>query len=158
MRLPAFRPIPDRVRIMALLRPRHFSLVLCLCVLASFGCAKKEPTKEELLSRARSELAANHYREAESDYRQVLRLAPADPVATRELGLISYTQGELPQAYAFLKRAAEQQPEDLDIRVKLAQLHLWARQIHDARDSALAILEKHPGNEDILELLPATVT
>src|SRR5262249_55685525 len=92
---------------------------LCLAALTSAGCAKDEPTKDELLSRAEAAFAAGQYDKAEMDYRKVLSRAPEDLAALRQLGSIYADQGQTIQAYQLLKKAAELQPDGADIQSQL---------------------------------------
>ena len=78
-----------------------FSLV----AVASAGCSKEEPTKDQLLLRAKDAFAAGQYDNAEKEYRAVLRLAPEDPAALRQLGIIYLDQGQILQAYLALKKS-----------------------------------------------------
>src|SRR5262245_10687993 len=114
---------------------RQLIFALALVAVASAGCAKNEPTKDELLSQAKDAFAANQYDKAEKAYRDVLRLAPDDPVALRQLGFIYYDQGQIPQAYSLLKKAAELQPEDLELQLKLGTTLLSGGQQAQARDA-----------------------
>ena len=59
-------------------------LLLVLLAIAAAGCAKDEPTKDELLSRAQAAFAAGQWDKAEMDYRKVLALAPEDQAALRK--------------------------------------------------------------------------
>ena len=88
--------------LIAMLRSAHTARTLCgifLMAAASSGCSKHEESKETLLSRANGYLASAQYDKAEKEYREVLRLAPDDPVALRQLAIIYVEQGQLPQAY-----------------------------------------------------------
>src|SRR5262252_9312925 len=114
---------------------------LCLAALTSAGCAKDEPTKDELLSRAEAALAAGQWDKAEMDYRKVLSRAPEDLAALRQLGIIYVDQGQITQAYSLLKKGAELQPDDPEIQLKLATI-LAGGDYTQARDAASQILEK----------------
>src|SRR5438105_3691728 len=94
-------------------------LALSLIALASAGCAKAPLTKDEVLARAKDEFAKEQYGKAEQDFREVLRQAPDDRLAMRQLAIIYHDQGQLPQAYGLLKKAAELDPDDLDVQLKL---------------------------------------
>jgi tetratricopeptide (TPR) repeat protein len=135
--------------------PRFWLLVLALSLvaLATGACAKGEETKEQLLSRAKDYLAAEQYDKAEKEYRKVLGLAPDDPTALRQLGIIYHDQGQIPQAYPLLKKSAELEPDDPEIQLKLGLIFLSGRQYAQARDAAVQVLEKQPGNEQALLLL-----
>src|SRR5215471_4155749 len=123
---------------------------LCLAALTSAGCAKDEPTKDELLSRAEAAFAAGQYDKAEMDYRKVLSRAPEDLAALRQLGSIYADQGQTIQAYQLLKKAAELQPDGADIQSQLGLIYLAGRDYTQARDAASQVLEKQPDNEQAL--------
>jgi tetratricopeptide (TPR) repeat protein len=127
-----------------------FALALAV---ANAGCSKDEPTKDQRLSRANDYLAAGQYDKAEKEYREVLRLAPEDPAALRQLGIIYHDQVQIPQAYPLLKKSAELQPDDPEIQLKLGLILHSIREYAQARDAALQVLEKQPGREQALLLL-----
>src|SRR5262245_20843515 len=126
---------------------------LCLAALTSAGCAKDEPTKDELLSRAEAAVAAGQWDKAEMDYRKVLSRAPEDLAALRQLGTIYVDQGQITQAYSLLKKGAELQPDDPEIQLKLGLIYLAGRDYTQARDAASQVLEKQPDNDQALLLL-----
>jgi tetratricopeptide (TPR) repeat protein len=129
-------------------------LIFALCVVgvATAGCSKDQPTKDELLSRAEAAVAAGQYDKAEQDYRRVLSLAPEDRAALRQLGIIYVDQGQFIQAYPLLKKSSELEPDDPEIQLKLALLFLSVRDYAQARDAASQVLEKQPGNGQALLL------
>jgi predicted Zn-dependent protease len=138
-------------------RPAKFAiLALALAAVANTGCSKHDPSKDEILSRANDAFAAGKYAEAEKAYRDVLQLTPADPVAVRQLGIIYSDRGQLLAAYPLLKKAAELEPDNLEVQLKLGQTLLAARDIRDARAAALRILDKQPTNDQALILLGET--
>src|SRR5262245_45285793 len=69
------------------------TFALCLMAVALAACSKQDDTKEAHLSRANDYFTAGQYDKAEKEYRDVLRLAPADPAARRQLGLLYQEQG-----------------------------------------------------------------
>jgi len=131
-------------------------LALCVMAIAIVACSKQTDTKETHLSRANDYFAAEQYDKAEKEYRDVLRLAPADPVAVRQLGIIYDDQGQILQAYPLLKKSAELEPDNLEVQFRLGQLNLSIHKMKEARDAALQILDKQPGNERALVLLADT--
>jgi tetratricopeptide (TPR) repeat protein len=129
---------------------------LCLLAVAVAGCSKEQPTKEQLLSRANDAFAAGEYGKAESGYREVLKLAPDDPAALRQLGIIFLEQGQIPQAYLALKKSAELQPDDPEIQLKFGLVLFRGGNFAQARDAAVQVLDKQPRNEQALLLLVET--
>jgi tetratricopeptide (TPR) repeat protein len=125
-----------------------------LAILAAVGCTKNQQSnKEQLLSRANAAFAADQYAQAEKDYQQLLRLHPDDPTAFRNLGIIYQSQGQTPQAYTTLKKAAELQPDDPEVQLRFGLTLLVQKEFVRARDAALQILENDPGHEKALLLL-----
>ena len=134
-------------------RFRRLVFVLPLLAFASFGCAKEAENKEQHLSRANDYLAAEQYDKAEKEYREVLRLAPEDSTALRQLGSIYVDQRQFLQAYPLLKKSSELQPDDPEIQLKLATVLLAVGSYAEARDAAQQVLEKQPENEQALLML-----
>jgi tetratricopeptide (TPR) repeat protein len=130
-----------------------FVFALCLTGIANPGCSQDEASKDQLLSRADAAFAAGQYDKAEKEYRELLRLAPEDPTALRQLGSLYTDQGKIVQAYPLLKKAAELNPDDPDTQVKLGRILVSGGEYTLARDAALQVLEKQPGNEQALLLL-----
>src|SRR5215510_4646181 len=150
-RLPTSSPLPSNTILGSGYKGLIFAL--CLTAIANAGCTKDEPTKEQLLSRANAAFAAGQYDKAEKEYREVLRLAPEEPAALRQLGSIYLDQGQTLQAYPLLKKSSELQPDDPEIQVKLAATFLSVGAYAEARDAAQQVLDKQPGNEQALLLL-----
>ena len=146
-------PMTFQIRGTTFSRIRRLALALPLVAVASFGCTKEQDSKEQHLSRANDYLAAGQYDKAEKEYRDVLRLAPEDPAALRQLGSIYLDQGQTLQAYPLLKKSSELQPDDPEIQVKLAAAFLSVGAYTEARDAAQQVLDKQPGNEQALLLL-----
>ena len=120
-------PMTFQIRGTTFSRIRRLALALPLVAIASFGCTKEQDSKDQLLSRAKDSFAAGQYDKAEKEYRAVLRLAPEDPAALRQLGIIYLDQGQILQAYLALKKSSELQPDDPEIQLKLGLSSLAAR-------------------------------
>src|SRR5262245_33919664 len=132
-------------------RIRHLVLTLAVAV-ASFGCAKEQDTWEQHLSRANNYSAAQQWDKAENEYREVLRLAPENPAALRQLGMLYLDRGQTLQAYPLLKKISELQPDDAEIQLKIGAILLSGGVLAEARDAARQALDKHPDNEQALLL------
>ena len=83
----------------------------------------------------------------------MLSLPRRIPAALRQLGIIYLDQGQIPQAYLALKKSSELQPDDTEIQLKLGQTLLALGEFTQARDAAVQVLEKQPGQEQALLLL-----
>src|SRR5262249_13230105 len=113
----------------------------------------QEESREARLARADEELAAGQYAKAETDYREILRAAPNDPQAVRQLGLLYHEQGQVVQALPLLKKSAELEPNHADVQLRLGEIYLAGRQYSQARDAAQFVLAKQPAQEQALLLL-----
>ena len=131
-------------------------LALTIASLAIAGCSDKAPTKDQILSRANEALAAQRYVQAEKDYREVLRLAPDELGAMRQLGILYYDQGQIAQAYPVLKKYAGLQPDDAEMQVKFGLALFATGDYAQAREAVLQALTKRPGDEQALSLLADT--
>jgi tetratricopeptide (TPR) repeat protein len=101
--------------------------------------------------------AAQNYRNAEVEYRDVLRIFSDDPVATRQLGIIYSEQGRLAKAYEYLQRARLLEPENNTVLLKLGATFLAVGSYGEARDAAMQILARQPDDEQALLLLTDAV-
>ena len=86
-----------------------------------FRLLQRKKTPRSSFCLAPTDFAAEQYDKAEKEYREVLRLAPDDPAALRQLATIYLDQGQIVQAYPLLKKSAELQPDDPEIQLKLGQ-------------------------------------
>jgi exosortase C (VPDSG-CTERM-specific) len=130
---------------------------LALVAAGGAGCSKQARIDRHL-ARAIRDVQAEKYDEAEIEYLIVLRAAPRNPVATRQLGLLYDTEGRPPQAFALLQKAAELEPANLDVRLKMGLMYLAAHKTKEAREAAAQVLQKQPQNEQALLLLAEAAT
>ena len=105
-----------------------WTLVLVVGLLLVAGCSRSpEAQKARYLERGDKYAQREQYREAILEYRNVLRLDPANARATRQLGLLYHQVGEFAQAFRFLLKAQELTPDDSEVRVKLVWSPPWDR-------------------------------
>jgi tetratricopeptide (TPR) repeat protein len=134
-------------------------VLLALALVAAWGAGCSRQTRSSrYLARANLDFQAERYDNAEIEYLTVLRAAPQDPVATRQLGFLYYTEGRLPQAFFLLRKAAEMEPANTEVRLKLGLACLAFQKPGDAREAALRVLERQPQNEEALLLLARAAT
>ena len=127
-----------------------FGLALLLCLPA--GCSK-ESKKARHLGRAEKYFAGKDFEKARIEYLNVFRLDPRDKRVVSRLGEIAFEQGRLTDAFSFLKRSAELDPDNWAARTKLATIYLAGRQPEKARAEAILILSKQPTNGEAAALL-----
>ena len=127
-------------------------LLMGVAMLLAAGCSR-ESRKAAHLRQGEARLKAGDYDRAEIEFKNVLRLDPTNRVALRHLGLMTFEQGRLPQAYALLSQAKAANPEDVETRVKLALILLGTGKAKEARAEALQLLARQPTNSEVLLLL-----
>ena len=83
----------------------------------------------------------------------VLRVDRTNRTAIKQLGIIWLEEGAPIRALPFLKAARDLDPNDLNIRTKLASVFLGLGGAEEARKEALAILQQSPSEGEALILL-----
>ena len=117
--------------------------LLLVGLLIGAGCSRSpEAQKARFLERGDKYAAREQYREAILEYRNVLRLDPANARATRQLGLLHNQLGELAQAFRFLLKAQELTPDDSEVRLKLGGIYFVAGKHDEAREEAASVLPR----------------
>lgn len=108
------------------------------------GCSNKG---EKSLLEANKHFEAADYDKAEIEYKNVLQAKKLDPVAVGRLGIIYAEDGRIRQGIAFLLKARELNPENLEVRRKLASIYVAFGKFKEAREEALFLLSKNPADE-----------
>src|SRR5438105_15529760 len=100
------------------------SLVLLVVAFVAFtGCARSpEAKKARHLERGDRFFAKEQYREAILEYRNVRRIESANVRAVRQLGIAHFELSEMGQAFDYLRKARELEPNDLEVRTKLGTI------------------------------------
>ncbi len=127
-------------------------VTLCLPGFLTVGCSKASK-KARHLQRAEAQFEAGDFDRAEIEYLHVLRLDRTNQVALRQLGFMAFEQGRVIRAYALLNDARRADPDNLEVRIKLATMQLAGGQGLEARDEAIWLLTQEPTNEAALMLL-----
>jgi tetratricopeptide (TPR) repeat protein len=131
-------------------------LALSLAGFSGSGCTK-EIRKSRHLARGKRDFQALKYDQAEIEYLKVRHVAPTNSEAIRQLGLIYAEQGRMVDAYRFLLKAAELEPANPAIHLKLSTTALALGDYKKAVDEAYLVLAKQPGQTDALEVLANSV-
>src|SRR6059058_4276093 len=132
----------------------RFTAILVL-LLVSCSCTS-EMKKSRYLARADRYFKAGGYDQAKIEYLKVLKVDPGNAVAYARCGAMWADEGAPLRAAAFLMKARELAPKDLDNRYKLAQLYLRVGQANEAFKEATEILKQAPDNGPALALLAET--
>src|SRR3989449_6612564 len=138
---------------------RGWIIVFLTLLVAMIGCSRSpEAQKARHLDRGDRYFAKAQYREALIEYANVLQLDRANPRAIRQLAFAHYQLGQIGQAFPYLVKSQELDPVDPEVRLKLGNIYLVARQPAEARKQVAAVLGKDPKNFEALLLWAGTAT
>src|SRR6266487_6668387 len=132
----------------------RFTAILVL-VLVSCSCTSEMKTSR-YLARAERYFKAGEYDQAKIEYLKVLRVDSGNAVAYARCGAMWADEGAPLRAAAFLLKARELAPKDLDNRHKLALVYLRVGQPNETFKEATEILKQAPDNGPALALLAET--
>jgi tetratricopeptide (TPR) repeat protein len=105
------------------------------------------------LAAADGDYKTQKYDAAEIEYQTVLSLAPLDPAAVDRLGVIYAEEGRALQATRFLRKALEQNPQNHQVQLKLAEIYGGNRMTNEAVKLLASVLQAEPANESAMLLL-----
>ena len=141
--------------------PKSLNLVRIVFVAALASClvtgCTKEARRGRLLNRAESDFKSGAYDEAKIEYVNVLRLGGQNVTAITRLGQMWFEQGAPRKAGAFLVKARELSPNNLDNRLRLARVYDMVGERAEAQKEALFVLQQSPSNGEALMLLTEKV-
>ncbi len=105
------------------------------------GCSQKAKLETHLAS-ANTHFEAGDYQSAEIEYKNVMQIDSTIPEAIGNLGIIYLRQGRIRNAYPFLTRSRDVDPENLEYRRALSSLFLEIGDGDAAWEEARFILER----------------
>jgi|GEM_PF-881875 len=134
---------------------RRFWVILFAVLLPiAVSCSgSPEAKKAKHLERGDSYFAEQKFKEAIIEYKNVIQLDGSNAHAFERAGLAYLELGEAANAFAFLSKARDLNPENLEVRLKLGNLYLLGRKPAESREEANAILERDPKHLEALVLL-----
>lgn len=139
---------------------RSLSRLLCaplvVLIALTVGCSPAAK-KARYLKKADQYFAAGDYEKAEIEYKNVIQLGGLDPQAVARLGIIYLDQGRGVRSAAFLLRAAETSPNNLEVKLKLAHLHLGSGKAAEAQEAASFVLAQRPQDPEAPILLADSI-
>jgi tetratricopeptide (TPR) repeat protein len=128
---------------------------ILVVVLVTCSCTS-EIKKSRSLARAERYFKAGEYDQAKIEYLKVLQIDSGNALAYARCGAMWADEGAPLRAAAFLLKARDLAPKDLDNRYKLALVYLRVGQPNEALKEATEILKQAPNNGPALALLAQT--
>lgn len=118
-------------------------VTLTLAVTLIAGCSKEAKTTR-LLAEAENYFKAGDYDKAKLSYLNAVQLDPQNALAFERIGEMWLDDWAPIRAGAFLAKASELDPNNVQNRVRLARSYAATGQFGDARKEALKVLEQSP--------------
>jgi len=133
---------------------KFFSRVLLLAlVTATIVSCTPAAKKARYAKRGEQYFKAGEYDKAKIEYLNVLKVDQRDENAYERIGAMWLDEGAPLRAGAFLIKAAELAPNNIDNHLNLARVYLAIGRVPDARKEAMTVLEKAPDTGQALFIL-----
>jgi tetratricopeptide (TPR) repeat protein len=130
-----------------------FRIVTLILAATLVTACTKETRKARLLGEADGYFKAGNYDKAKVSYLKVIQLDPQNALAFERIGAMWQDDRAPIRAGAFLARASELAPKDVQNGIRLARCYVALGRFADATKEALKVLEQVPDNGDALVAL-----
>src|SRR5438034_471925 len=130
-----------------------FKIVTLTLAVTLITACSKEAKKTRLLGEADHYFKAGNYDKAKVSYLNVIQLDPQNALAFERIGAMWQEDSSPVRAAAFLARANELNPKNVQNRMRLARCYVATGGFADAQKEALKVLEQAPDNGDTLVVL-----
>ena len=130
-----------------------FRIVTFILAATLITACTKEARKARLLGEADNYFKAGNYDKAKLSYLNVVRLDPQNALAFERIGAMWQDAAAPLHAAAFLIKASELDPKNVQNRVRLARCYVAIGRFADGTKEALKVLEQAPDNGDAIVTL-----
>lgn len=130
-------------------------VVICLVALALCACGGAQARKARHLEKGQSYLVAGNLEKARVEFQNALQIAPLDPEARFELGVVDEKSGKIREAAQLYQGTIDVSPDHLGAHTNLARLYLFSGVADRASDLINRALVKHPDDAELLALRAA---
>jgi len=130
-------------------------VVLGLIAVSMTGCGGAQARKARHLEKGQSYLAAGNFEKARVEFQNALQIAPLDPEARFEMGVVDEKLSKIREAASFYQGTLDVSPEHLGARRNLARLYIFSGVPDKALDLIKPALERHPDDSQLLALRAA---
>ena len=128
-------------------------ILAAFIVAACLTSCSKEGKKSAFLKSANHYFQTGEYDKAKIEYLNLLRIDPLSTIAFQRLGTMWLEGGAPLRAGAFLLKARELAPNDIENRLRLGRVYILIGRFTEARKEALTVLEHAPSNGDAIRIL-----
>lgn len=130
-------------------------LALGASVLALTACGGAEARKAKHLQKGQTYLEAGNYDKARVEFQNALQIAPLDPEARYENGVVDEKLGKAREAAQYYQGVLDVSPDHEAALTKLARLYLLSGGFDHSLELVQSGLNKHPNDAELLVLRAA---
>lgn len=133
----------------------RWMLALTLAVVSVSGCGGAQARKAKHLEKGQAFLQAENFAKARIEFQNALQIAPKDPEARFEMGIVDEKLDNPREASQFYQGVIDLDPDHVEARTRLARLYLFAGLPDKALELIKPGFEKHPDNPALLTVRAA---
>ena len=130
-------------------------LVLSLGTLTLSACGGAEARKARHLEKGQTYLTEGNFEKARVEFQNALQIAPTDPEARFEMGVVDEKMSKIREAAQFYQGAIDVNPEHFRARSNLARLYVFSGVPDRALELLRPAIEKHPDDSELLAIRAA---
>lgn len=130
-------------------------IVLGFSTLVLAACGGAQARKIKHLEKGHAFLAAGNFEKARVEFQNALQIAPTDPEARFENGVVDEKLGRVREAGQFYQATIDVSPDHVGARTGLGRLYLFAGASDKTLELIKPALEKHPDDPELLTLRAA---
>jgi tetratricopeptide (TPR) repeat protein len=119
------------------------------------ACGGAQARKVKHLERGKTYLAAGNLEKARVEFQNALQIAPSDPEARYEVGIVDEKLGRIQEAAQFFQGTLDIDRAHLQARTHLARLYIFSAVPNKALELIKPGLDAHPDDSELLTLRAA---
>jgi tetratricopeptide (TPR) repeat protein len=129
--------------------------VIGLAALALSACGGAQARKARHIEKGQTFLTAGNFDKARIEFQNALQIAPTDPQARFEMGVVDEKLGKVREAAQFYQSTLDVSPDHLGATANLARLYVFSGVPDRAMELIKPALVKHPDDSELLTLRAA---
>ncbi len=130
-------------------------VVLATAAMALCACGGAQARKARYLEKGHTYLAEGKIDKARVEFQNALQIAPTDPEARFEMGVVNEKAGKVREAAQFYQGTLDVSPDHLQAHINLARLYIFSAVPDRAMELIGPVIRIHPDNAELLALRAA---
>ena len=136
-------------------RPVALALAIGVSALLLSACGGAQARKAKHFEKGKTYLAAGNYEKARVEFQNVLQIAPTDPEARFDMGLVDEKLSKTREAAGFYQATIDVSPGHVQARTRLARLYVLSGAPDRAMEVLKPALDSHPDDAELLAIRAA---